>query len=358
MATSPNYGWAEPDNTDLVKNGALAIRTLGNAIDTSVWNVGFGQAGKNKVINGGFDVWQRGTSFSQNEQYTADRWFAFWDGSGARTISQQTFTPGAAPVAGYEGKFFYRYNQTSAGAGGTYSGLANRIEDVRTLAGQPVTLSFWAKAASPITLTSVRVEQVFGSGGSGNVVNTLATSVAITTSWVRYSYSITLPSISGKTIGTNSLLSVAMFLPVNSIFTLDLWGVSLEYGSKATPFQTASGGSIQGELAMCQRYYNRYGGASNNALFNGTNFNTTSLYGVLPFPVQMRVAPTITASGTADFIIFANNTTYASNNFGANEITTKAARIEIVSASLLIQGQSAWVQCATGNKFIETSAEL
>jgi len=36
MATSPIYGWLEPDNTDLVKNGALAIRTLGNAIDTTM----------------------------------------------------------------------------------------------------------------------------------------------------------------------------------------------------------------------------------------------------------------------------------------------------------------------------------
>ena len=36
MATSPIYGWAEPDNTDLVKNGALAIRTMGNAIDTTM----------------------------------------------------------------------------------------------------------------------------------------------------------------------------------------------------------------------------------------------------------------------------------------------------------------------------------
>jgi hypothetical protein len=36
MATSPNYSWPEPDNTDLVKNGALAIRTLGNAIDTTM----------------------------------------------------------------------------------------------------------------------------------------------------------------------------------------------------------------------------------------------------------------------------------------------------------------------------------
>jgi len=36
MATSPLYSWPEPDNTDLVKNGALAIRTLGNAIDTTM----------------------------------------------------------------------------------------------------------------------------------------------------------------------------------------------------------------------------------------------------------------------------------------------------------------------------------
>jgi hypothetical protein len=36
MATSPIYSWPEPDNTDLVKNGALAIRTMGNAIDTTM----------------------------------------------------------------------------------------------------------------------------------------------------------------------------------------------------------------------------------------------------------------------------------------------------------------------------------
>lgn len=36
MATSPNYGWTEPDNTSYVKDGALAMRTLGNAIDSTV----------------------------------------------------------------------------------------------------------------------------------------------------------------------------------------------------------------------------------------------------------------------------------------------------------------------------------
>ena len=35
MATTTNNGWETPDDTDLVKDGALAMRTLGSAIDTS-----------------------------------------------------------------------------------------------------------------------------------------------------------------------------------------------------------------------------------------------------------------------------------------------------------------------------------
>ena len=77
MATSTNYGWSEPDNTSLVKDGAQAIRTLGDAIDTSVWNIGFGQAGKNKIINGNFGVAQRGTSITMAQNgYNLDRWTA------------------------------------------------------------------------------------------------------------------------------------------------------------------------------------------------------------------------------------------------------------------------------------------
>jgi hypothetical protein len=36
MATTTNYGWSTPDNTAYVKDGALAIRTLGSAIDTTL----------------------------------------------------------------------------------------------------------------------------------------------------------------------------------------------------------------------------------------------------------------------------------------------------------------------------------
>jgi hypothetical protein len=36
MATSTYYGWTEPDNTAYVKDGALAMRTLGNQISVTV----------------------------------------------------------------------------------------------------------------------------------------------------------------------------------------------------------------------------------------------------------------------------------------------------------------------------------
>ena len=39
MATTTNYGWATPDDTDLVKDGASAIRSLGSSVDTTVKNL-------------------------------------------------------------------------------------------------------------------------------------------------------------------------------------------------------------------------------------------------------------------------------------------------------------------------------
>jgi hypothetical protein len=299
MALSPNYQWAEPDNSSLVKNGAQDIRALGDAIDTSLWNVGYGQAGKNKIINGDFGIWQRGTSFtlagSGANNYTADRFNAQFDGTGATcTVSQQAFTAGTAPVAGYEGQFFARWNRSAAGTSNTLNYYKQPIEDVRTFAGQPVTLSFWAKADAARSL-SAQIYQEFGSGGSGAVL-ALNGTVSVTTSWQRFTISATLPSITGKTVGTGNSLTVYFIMPTGVAFTFDYWGVQLEYGSKATPFETASG-TIEGELALCQRYYNApsltpsalmiYSGSSSG----GFSANAYSNY---LFPVQMRTTPTVT----------------------------------------------------------------
>jgi len=259
-------------------------------------------AGKNKIINGDFGVWQRGTSFnfSSVSGYTADRWSVTWNGSGAtRTISQQTFTPGTAPVAGYEGRFFYRYDQSVAGTSGTGNFFFQPIEDVRTFAGQTVTASFWAKADASRSVP-VSLDQVFGSGGSGQVSTSLGTA-SITTSWTRFTFTAAIPSISGKTVGTSSYIQLLMTFPANTVQTIDIWGVQVEDGSVATAFNTATG-TLQGELAACQRYYNQssVNGVNNSGgagTVSGIATTTTVLITGIRFPVQMRVAPTV-AFGT------------------------------------------------------------
>jgi len=251
-------------------------------------------AGKNKIINGDFSIWQRGTTFTNpsSGSYNVDRWRLYRDGSGTLIISQQTFTPGSAPVAGYEGTYFYRINQSVAGSGATVNAHQNVIEDVRTFAGQTVTLSYWAKAAATTSL-EITSDQGFGAGGSSTVSTTITASQSITTSWVRYSHTFTMPSISGKTIGSGNSTSITLRLPLNATFTFDIWGIQLEAGSSATDFVTASGGSPEGELAMCQRYYFRAFSDSGYRTFGvGTVTGVNNMNCFVNLPVQMRVIPT------------------------------------------------------------------
>jgi hypothetical protein len=326
MATSTNYGWSEPDNTSLVKDGALAIRTLGNAIDTSLWNSGYGQAGKNKVINGNFNVWQRGTTFNATTtgSFTADRWCSIYI-NGTVNVTQQAFTAGTAPVAGYESQYFIRMARTATHAS-IPDYFCTKIEDVRTFAAQPVTVSFWAKGSSAFSI-SAYLDQAFGSGGSSTVGSAIS-SFSVTTSWQRFSYSVTLASIAGKTIGTGSNLQPVFSIPVAAgNVSLDLWGLQVEYGSTATPFQTASGGSIQGELAMCQRYYQQ-----GNYGWPGVGSNTTTCVFFGNF-APMRTAPSVGATAAIKI-----------TDAVAADFTQSSVNISI-NSSTRVTTQSIFVQC-------------
>ena len=248
---------------------------------------------RNAIINGGFDVWQRGTSATAvNNSYTsADRWVNTFDGSSsATTISRQSFTLGNT-ISGYEPEYFLRYAQTSAGSGGSFRTICQRIEGVRTFAGQTITLSFWAKADSSRTVDT-RIRQNFGSGGSANV-DTLGSSINLTTSWSRYSTTVTLPSISGKTIGTGNMLEVFLFLPLNTTQTIDIWGVQVERGSIATPFEQRPIGT---ELSLCQRYFLAVGGNEAMILFTrGVDARPNT---IIPLPVPLRTTPSPSYTGS------------------------------------------------------------
>jgi hypothetical protein len=240
---------------------------------------------RNAIINGKFDIWQRGTSFSNpsSNGYLADRFVLAYDGTGAtRTISQQAFTAGTAPVTGYESQYFLRYNVSAAGTGNTFNLLVQRMEDVRTFANQTITISAWLKADSARNIT-VQLLQNFGSGGSAEVRTSIGTA-SVTTSWTRFTFSTTVASVTGKTIGTSSFLGLEFWNPSNTTFTVDFWGVQVEGGTVATPFEQRPIGT---ELALCQRYYWR----SENDSYFGTVVSTGNFDFRIEFPVEMRGRP-------------------------------------------------------------------
>ena len=236
-----------------------------SGITTSGLNGGPLAGFRNRIINGNFDFWQRGTSHSTSGYGSADRWDNTIIGS-ACTMSRQPFTLGQTDVPG-EPLYFCRMAVTSVAGAGNIANLQQRIEGVRTFAGQQVTVSFWAKAdaAKPI---SVELIQSFGSGGSPSAsVDTIGTTkTTLSTSWQKVTVTATVPSISGKTLGTNgnSWLQLNIWFDAGSNLnartdslgqqsgTFDIAQVQIEPGPVATPFEQRPIGT---ELALCQRYY-------------------------------------------------------------------------------------------------------
>jgi hypothetical protein len=322
-------------------------------------------AGKNKIINGNFANWQRGTSFTASG-YTSDRFQAGIANTSGFSVTRSAFTAGTAPVAGYESQYYMDIAGTITSASAGYITVEQKIEDVRTYAGQTVTLSFWAKGSASGTVNTV-MYQNFGSGGSADVL-TATSSQSITTSWTRFTQTVTLPSIAGKTIGTSSYLSVYFVKNMGSSFptygssnytgTLSIWGVQLEAGSTATAFQTASG-TIGGELALCQRYY--YNHVSGNDITVGLGFNQTSsqMRTYVKFPVNMRIAPTLEAtSGTNYYFAQVNNGIDYFNSFTILTPTTTGTQLYNGSEISGTVAQGVVVQTNNASSSVSFSAEL
>jgi hypothetical protein len=217
-------------------------------------------AGKNAIINGGMDIWQRGTSFASltaasSSTFAADRWQVYI-GNAGRTVSQQA-----------SGLTAFRYSMRVArDSGNTSTAVTQVTQNIESnmsypLAGKTVTVSFYGKAGANYSAASGALtyalyqgtgidQNVFGMTGGSGVGTGTAT---LTTSWQRFSFSVAVPSTSTE---------LAVYFSTTPVGTagaadyFEITGVQLEVGSVATPFSRA-GGTIQGELAACQRYYFR-----------------------------------------------------------------------------------------------------
>jgi hypothetical protein len=321
-------------------------------------------AGKNKIINGDFNINQRAfSSVTANGTYTFDRFVTNFSG-GTVTFTPQTFTPGAAPVSGYEATNFLQI-VTSGQSASNYASIGQKIENVRTFAGQTVTLSFWAKATSGTPKIGWYALQNFGSGGSSAAAAYAGYTENLSSSWARYSITYAVPSISGKTIGTSSsfdnYLMVSDGAGTQGIQnnTFQIWGVQIENGSTATAFQTATG-TLQGELAACQRYYWNLAG-DNQYVGIGYNQSATEMNVGIVNPVAMRTVPTLTVATGTNYYGFKRNG--ADDNFNSLSSTASFASVtgQMLFNSTEISGtagQAGTVRTNNASAKIEFSSEL
>jgi len=194
---------------------------------------------RNLIINGGFDVWQRGTSFSPNPvRFGADRFAAYNAGASAGDYARSTDTP--------------------AGQGFTYSGYFNGA-DIRHSIELPVagergvfidgsqwTLSFWVKAGASGTST-VNLGWADGVSASSLTYWGSAKNYSYSTAWEKKTITFT---VGGSITGAHA----AVLLYIDAVAGLYITGVQLEVGDTATPFEHRSYGQ---ELALCQRYFEK-----------------------------------------------------------------------------------------------------
>jgi hypothetical protein len=257
---------------------------------------------KNKIINGNFDIWQRGTSNGMSGYYTADRWRSENVGT-TKVASQQAFTLGQTAVPG-EPTYFMRHVVTSSAGAGNYCFLQQKMESMRTLAGKTATLSFWAKADSSKNI-AVEFGQNFGTGGSPSTFNTAnVTTCALTSSWQKFFVTTSITSISGKTLGSNNndFFELDFWFDAGSTWnsrtnslgqqsgTFDIAQVQVEEGPVATAFEQRHIGQ---ELALCQRYYQTY----STQTFRIDGYASAAAQSVnisSSFRVEMRGTPTAT----------------------------------------------------------------
>lgn len=323
------------------------ITGLANAATKTDVGSAQNNAGRNLVHNPVFTVAQRGAGpWTTGAAYTADRWLmGITGGTLSTTINAMNDTNRAQIGDEAAIQSLVGVCVGSAGASDEIY-LAQYAEGVRRTAGKTVTLSFWAACGAGTPKLGCMIYQAFGSGGSpSGVVLVPGQAVTLSTTFTRYSLTFSIPSVAGKTLGTNAgtdYLAIRFGLSAGATtspnyggigvqsYTLQLWGVQLEIAQpgQTQPTPLDYGGTPQQQLAACQRFYQSGSCAYYGYVPAGQYFGSS-----VGLPVSMRAVPTVAFQGTtyvngagiftgqttlASFLPLAQATTTGAGNFATS----------------------------------------
>jgi hypothetical protein len=268
---------------------------------------------ENRIINGAFDFWQRGTSSTANGYGSADRWANARDG-GTVTQSRQAFALGDT-FGNNNPTYFLRQTVSGQTLSGHRAHIVQNIEGVRSYAGQTITVLGWVRRSSGSGNMAVEAEQKFGTGGSpsSSVAGIGVTTVTLTASWAPFAVTMSVPSVSGKTLGTNNndYLSLNFWTSAGSELNsrtnslgiqtigVDLWGVHIKVGTHTTAATDLYKQPERGpEFARCQRYCVVLGGITPYERIGIGQAHSSTDGFVTYFPANIfRTTPTVSTSG-------------------------------------------------------------
>jgi hypothetical protein len=322
---------------------------------------------KNRIINGGMDIAQRGNTFTStssannDDTYVLDRFYILSDGNDAIDVTQTTTVPtGAKYSIGLDVETINKK-----------FGIAQIIENANCfdVIGGDVTVSFQAKVSSTTKLDNIKCAIVAWSGTADTVTSDIISAweaegtnptlianatyentpanLNVTTSFATYSVT--------ATVDTASTSNLILFIWSDVTDTtlgdfLYITNVQLEKGSTATPFERRL---YNQELANCQRYFQTVANGPSGA----SNLTTSCLFG-FQFPVVMRTAPSSAVTGAIRVSDISTSAFTQSSGTIANNLVTPDGGSFILGnfTGMTINRPILLAQSSTGT--IQLSAEL
>jgi hypothetical protein len=334
---------------------------------------------------------QRGTSLTNPNGYTLDRWFVA-TGVASTVIQQSSNVPTGA---GFSSSLFYNQGaSTWTPTGSQWNSLAQSIEGFNmadlmwgTANAKTVTLSFWVRSSLTgtfaVALNNATTTDIGSATVGRSYVSTFTVSTAdtwqqvsitvagdttgtwLTTNGAGLSVVFSLGNASGYNTATTNAWQAGKFLQTsgsvslatNANSTFYITGVQLEVGTQATSFEYRQYGT---ELQLCQRYFEECAANSpaSSYICNGGAYSPAQVEGVLRFSVQKRATPAVT---------FINNLRFTqSGGSPVQDLAPAADAPSIYSCLIYASGGSGYTtgqvlricQNSSANAKIQVSSEL